>query len=523
MNRIFRSLAAALLLGMGLMSTAARAEWLEAKTKHFIVVGNSSEADLRKRALRLEQFDAAMRFLVGGEEGVRVRLYLLNSMGDLQRLADNDSIGGFYSASAQEAHAFMPMKILNAGPGFTAEAVLLHEYTHHMLLGSTTSFIPRWATEGLAEMFMTAKLADDGSVTIGAASGRSWAIKAMHRWSVEEMIRKDTTKVSNDEVEERYSRGWALCHYLWMSGKRSGQYVEFLRLFNQDGDQLKAAQKAFGDLRKLDGELDAYLQRSAFNVSKLTAEQIKPSREVVVRRMSEGESAMIMSRMISARGVDKDQAAALYAQARPIALRYPADATVQAWFAEIAMDAEHLDDADAAADRALAADPDNLSAMAFKGRVIASRAYASKSAADWKAARSWFLRANKVDANDPYPFQLFYDSFGAAGETPNASAIAGLYRAVMLMPQDMSLRTRAGLELLRAGDLAGAREVLAPVAFNPHGSAENPTTKLLEAIDAGLDKDGLLAKVKELKIGAENSLIPPKEGGANKDNTGDSN
>lgn len=512
MTSRIRSLAAAFALGVSLIATTARAEWLEAKTKHFVVVGNTSESDLRKRALRLEQFDAAMRYLVGGEEGVRVHLYLLNSMADLQRLADNDKIGGFYSASAQEAHAFMPLKILNAWPGFTAEGVLLHEYTHHMLLASTTAYIPRWATEGLAEMFMTAKLADDGSVTIGAASARSWDIRAMHRWSVDEMLVKDSQKVSADEMVERYSRGWSLCHYLWMSGKRVGQYTEFVRLLNESGNQVEAARKAFGDLKKLDSEVDAYIRKSAFNVSRLPADQIKPSTEISIRPLTEGQAAMIANRMISARGVDPKQAAALYAQARPIALRYPSDALVQTWFSEIAFDADQLGEADQAADRALAADTANVAAMAFKGRVIARRAFEARSAPDWKTARSWFLRANRADPNDPFPFQLFYDSFPAAGEAPSASAVTGLYRAVMLMPQDSSLRVRAGMELLRSGEIAQARVVLAPVAFNPHGSADNPATKLIAAIDSGTDKETLLKKAAELKMADVNSLIPGKDG-----------
>lgn len=519
----FRSVASAVALGASLFAGTAHAEWLEARTKHFVVVGDINEGDLRKRALRLEQFDAAMRFLFGAEEGVPVRLYLLNSMTDLQRLAGSNSVAGFYSASSQEAHAFMPMKIVNSAPGFTAELVLMHEYTHHMLMANMNTYLPRWANEGLAEMFSTARLNDDGSVTIGAPSVRQWDVKALHRWSVEDLLSKDAKKVSNSEVIERYSRGWALCHYLWMSGKRPGQYIEFIDLLNQSGDQVKAARQAFGDLGKLDSEVDAYVSRSAFPASRLSAKDIKPSTEVTIRRLTAGESAMIVNRMISARGVDARQATELLDQARPIAARYPSDASVQGWFAEMAFDAGRVDEADQAADRALAADPKSLAAMVFKGRVVARKALDTKDPADWKLARSWFLRANRIDPNDAYPFQLFYDSFGAAGQRPSESAITGLYRAVVLMPQDSALRVRASMELLREGDMARARAVLAPVAFTPEGTGVNPAMQMIEAMDAGTGKDGLLAKAGELHLANINSLIPPKEGGADKDNTGDTN
>lgn len=523
MLRKFRSLASAMALCAGLFAGTAHAEWQEATTKHFVVLGNTSESELRKRALRLEQFDAAMRYLVGGEEGVRVHLYLLDSMTDLQRLAGSNSIAGFYSASAQEAHAFMPMKIVNAGTGFTAELVLMHEYTHHMLMANTRTFLPRWANEGLAEMFSTARLADDGSVTIGAPSVREWDVKAMHRWSVEDLLTKDAAKVSRSEVAERYSRGWALCHYLWMSGRRPGQYDEFIRVLNETGDQVKAGRKVFGDLGKLDDEVDAYVRRSAFPASRLAAKDIKPSTEISIRKLTEGEAAMIVNRMVSARGVNAEQAAALYSQSRPIAARYPSDASVQAWFAEIALDAEQPAEAEKAADLAIAANPKSVSGLVFKGRVAARRASESGQASDWKAARSWFLRANRVDPNHAYPFQLFYDSFAAAGQRPDPSAVTGLYRAVVLMPQDNALRIRASMELLREGDIAHARAVLAPVAFTPEGTGVNPAMHMIEAMDAGTKTEGLLAKAGELKLLNINSLIPPPEGGADKDNTGDTN
>ena len=46
-----------------LATTAAKAEWREARGRHFILYGNMPEDTLRTMATRLEQFDGAMRQL----------------------------------------------------------------------------------------------------------------------------------------------------------------------------------------------------------------------------------------------------------------------------------------------------------------------------------------------------------------------------------------------------------------------------------------------------------------------------
>src|SRR3546814_11684303 len=71
--------------------------------------------------------------------------------------------------------------------------------------------------------------------------------------------------------------------------------------------------------------------------------------------------------------------------------------------AEIEYDAKNNAEAEAAADRALALDPKLVVAMIYKGRVLARRAAESKQADDWKAARSWFIKANHADPDFALP------------------------------------------------------------------------------------------------------------------------
>src|SRR3546814_12113374 len=87
--------------------------------------------------------------------------------------------------------------------------------------------------------------------------------------------------------------------------------------------------------------------------------------------------------------------------------------------AQIEYDAENDAEAEAAADRALALDPGLVPAMLYKGRVLARRAAKNDRADDWKAARSWFIKANHADPAFALPLLLSSDSYARAGEKPS--------------------------------------------------------------------------------------------------------
>jgi len=97
---------------------------------------------------------------------------------------------------------------------------------------------------------------------------------------------------------------------------------------------------------------------------------------------------------------------------------------------------------------------------------------------------------------------------GGVVPVPEA-AVTGLRRAIILVPQDPTLRMRMGVELVRAGELPLAKTILAPVAFDPHGSGKNPYAKLLKAINDGATPAELGAKLVELKIDRFNEFTPP--------------
>ena len=103
---------------------------------------------------------------------------------------------------------------------------------------------------------------------------------------------------------------------------------------NQGMPSSEAATKAFGDLKALNKEMNKRLSGSSFPAYKLSNDRL-PKPEVSLRPLRPGEKAMIALRMRSDRGVNRETAQPILAEATPIAAKYADDPVVQGWFAEM--------------------------------------------------------------------------------------------------------------------------------------------------------------------------------------------
>jgi hypothetical protein len=501
------------LLALVSFSAPARAAWIEGTTQHFTFYGDMSPDAMRRFAERLERYDAALRRITGAHESSRVDIYLL-PLGDVQTLhgPHSEGIYGFYQATAQNAYAFVALNDPSQGSqyGIRPIQVLFHEYAHHMLLGNVDQTMPGWANEGMAELFMTVQFGSDGSLTFGAPSlNRGFAVMAADRFSLQDLLLSDSRQLSPEQMDQKYGRGWLLVHYLLLSGNRPGQFARFITLLNQAVPVLDAARQAFGDLDQLNAEFDRYRNQTRFRGFRVTAEQLGPTPQVTIRPLRPGEAAIMPLRMRSVRGVDQRSAAQLVPPSRSIAAQYPDDLFVQRALAEMEWDANNLAQSEAAADRVLALEPSNVMGMVYKARVIGRRAYTTNNAALWRDARSWILRANRLDSNFALPLELYYDSFIAAHEPPPEAAVNALLRAIVLVPQDSGLRLRLAVQRLRAGDLETTRRVIAPLAFSAHSRSDNPAMQMVTKIDAHEPVEAVLRIATAAHFDGVNDFYPP--------------
>jgi hypothetical protein len=125
-----------------------------------------------------------------------------------------------------------------------------------------------------------------------------------------------------------------------------------------------------------------------------------------------------------------------------------------------------------------------------------------KTTADWKAIRSYFVRANRVDPKDAEPPMHYYETFKESGQTPTTAAIEGLFYAHELVPQDSGLRMAVVRQLVIDNKIDAARKAFGPIAFNPHlgKDARKDVTLIQEALVA---KDGKKALAEIERMEAE--------------------
>lgn len=477
-----------------LAGTPARATWLRAETRHFIVYEDARDAEVRGLASDLERFDGFVRLFhsaaeVDGAESNKLSVYVVSDVDAVQRLCGKcPTVYGFYEGRASGSVAFSPRAtpkgIWSDDPNrLGAQTVLFHEYGHHFLLGNYLFAYPAWFSEGYAEFVSTMKIAD--KVTIGgAAQHRAYGLILGPRLPASALFDPQSRKTLNDaEVEALYGRGWLLTHWIMFDKDRRAKFQHYLRALNDGTPSLKAATDAFGDLKALDHELDRYLHQSKLPAMILDRSRV-PEPVVTIALLSEGAQAMIRFRLVSTRGVDHDAAVSLFRKAAPVAERFPADPVAQGWFSEIAADAGEEAAAARAVERTLVADPKSTQGLTYAAMLAMRGAAKSKTVADWDAARHAIVRANRVDPDRALPLVLFYSTFEAQAITPRKSAVVGLYRAQELVPQDPSVRVLAARQLIRDGDLPAARRMLAPLAYNPHAPTDNPASRAMARLDA---------------------------------------
>ena len=500
------------------VATPAQAAWHRASSPHFIIYSDQSPEKLREFAVKLERFDKAVRIARSMQDlavgdGNRLTVFVVSNPRAVQKLAQDNTgfVAGFYIPRASGSVAFVPR---SAGDGsktdLNADTIFFHEYAHHLMMQELDRPLPAWLIEGFAEFLSTARFEADGSVGLGAAAvHRARTLFSTERLPIETMLAGNHARLNEPQRESLYGRGWLLTHYLAFEPARRGQLELYLDGIARGGNPLDAARSAFGDLKTLDKNLNAYLMRRRLAYLPISAARI-PVGTIDISPLSPGAAAVIPLRMRSKRGVNAQTSGPLADEVRKVARLFPGDPLVEVTLAEAEVDTGNSAAAEAAADRALKSDPRMIEAMIYKGRAIMARAQDSRSRDDWAAARNWFIAANKADSEDPEPLMLFYESYIRAGQRPNANAIAALHYSSNLAPQDTGLRLNSAMQYLRDKKPKEARAALAPLAYNPHGQK---LAEMVRGAIARIDAADSAAALATLNDGAKAGDDAPAQPG----------
>ncbi|MBO9713213.1 hypothetical protein [Sphingomonas sp.] len=474
------------------MPGAARAAWIEVDTPHFIVYANDGADKVKAFATDLERFDKMMRLIRNAPDPAlsrnnRLSVYITGDTDDIAKLAGAANVAGFYRPRASGSVAFVP-RVSGAG-GFNdldPKQILFHEYTHHFMWSVyPNAAYPGWFIEGFAEFYATAKFRKDGTVEIGyPPQYRADTLLGGNALPIEKLLTADTLKLTDDQRNGLYGRGWLLVHYLSVgSTERRGQLAAYIRAVNEGKSALEAAE-VFGDLKALDRELERY------KTGRLTGYAVPgdklPIGEITVRQLTPGEAATMKVRILSKNGVDAKTAPGVYDLAKRACAPFATDPGAQMVLAEAAFDAGDYPAALAAVDRALAADPNREDAYVYRAMALMEAAKKAKDSSKpmLSAIRKAISAANRLDVEDPEPLILFFQSYVEFGLTPPPISREGMYKAFELAPQDAELRINVARVYMQDKQYDYARVILQPLAFDPHNrSMAQAAASMIAAID----------------------------------------
>ena len=480
----------------------ARAEWVEARTHHFVLVTDSDRAAARAFATRLEQFDAALRQLYGIPDNpdLHSRPVTIYALAPEQffKVCGCPGVLGYYARpltgpriiAISDPKADRKLKLGD----LHSQALMLHEYSHHFMLTNFPGAYPYWYVEGFAEFNANVDFKEDGSIVLGyPANYRGSALLGGSSLPLRRLIAPEQFGYG-ENVNLTYGRAWLLTHYLMLRPQRAGQLDRYLAGIRAGQKSFAAAQAAFGDFAALDDELDAYMKSDLAPPLRIPAAAAAP--ELRIRPLSAGETDGLEVWLTMKDGVAKGYRKGFALKAERAARKHPDDAAAQVMAAEVSFMAERFSEAEAMADRALELDPASDRAMLLKGRLAVQKALgaAPGDLAGWSAGREWFVRANRANPQSVEAFYRYFGSYAWAGAKAPGAAGQGLMRASVLAPESEQIAVSLALQKLREGEGRAAQSLLVPLASAPHRPRDdNVAQKIIDQIDGGETKEALAA------------------------------
>jgi len=262
--------------------------WIEVRSEHFVVATNSSEKQGRQIADQFERMRAVFH----------VRLPNLKSDGDspiIVLVVKNEKdfralepevylakgqlkLGGLFLRAPDKNYVLLRLDAEGNHP----YAVVYHEYTH-FLLAKFAEWMPLWLNEGLAQFYENTDI-HEKDVSLGEPSVENIVLLRQNKLLPLPTLFKVDNKSPYYHEESKgsifYAESWALTHFITITDfkEKTHRLTDYAELLAKNVDPISAANAAFGDLNKLQFQLNNYVGQGSFSYFKMaTTTQIDDS------------------------------------------------------------------------------------------------------------------------------------------------------------------------------------------------------------------------------------------------------
>jgi len=277
---------------------ARHENWVEVRSSDFIVVSNAGEKQARKAALQFEQIRAVFRqtmMLATNHPTQVVTILAVKDEASMRELLPeywakgHSHPAGMFAGQLNQFYAAVQLD----APGAYPYETFYHEYYHTISLPYVPD-LPLWLAEGLAEFFGHTDI-EEKFVSTGNAD--PFLIEELRQSSLlplSALFQVDRNSPYYNEANKTsmfYAESWALTHYLMVGDNMAHKpmLVAYLDALDQGKSAAEAVTIAFGDLKKLQDDLQIYIHNSNYYHLKRPTPKFDEE-EMRVRALSEAES-----------------------------------------------------------------------------------------------------------------------------------------------------------------------------------------------------------------------------------------
>jgi tetratricopeptide (TPR) repeat protein len=268
------------------ISAAANDAWISVRSKNFHLVGNAGEAEMRRSALRLEQFRYVFTQLfaeMNFNSPIPTTVIVFKDDVSFSQFkpiyedgARKDFVAGYFLPGTDVNYIALPVKD-EKKKNEHSFSTIYHEYVHFLVdntLGRTN--IPPWFNEGFAEYYEQFKVENDRKATLGAVNNSHLALLRKNGFiPFDKFFAVDYYTLDRQPKEDvigYYAQAWALTHYLIQGNKgaRSEELRRFSRLLLKGKPAKEAFEEAFKtNYAAMESEVKNYVERKTFEVSSI--------------------------------------------------------------------------------------------------------------------------------------------------------------------------------------------------------------------------------------------------------------
>lgn len=440
-------------------SAAARDKWTRLRTENFTVVGDASEADMRRLAAELEGFRQTLALLLPKARittpvGTTVVLFknhiAFKPFKPRYKGKIREDVGGYFLDRPDGNYIAMTAETRGLPPLH----VIFHEY-EHFVVRNNIDRAPLWLNEGLAEFYGTFQVIDENrKARLGIAMAHhTRALRNSRMLPLETLLTVDHKSPHYNESDKAgifYAQSWALVHYLMFGNNaaRQEQLTRFIAGLNTDATLEENFRQSFqADYAQIEKELRDYVRKFLFPALDFTfTKPLDAAKDIESRPLSEAEVEHLLGDLLFQQ-VDRDaEAEARFTKATTLDPKLaPARLSLGLLRLRQSKRAEALSLFDAS----LALDANNYLAHFYRGVVLRLEGRHD----DALEAQQRAIKLRPDIARMHVERALIYSDTDR-----NPAALAAFNQALRLEPRDTSIyRSRAYTYLrINRGDLAAA-------------------------------------------------------------------